>query len=351
MARYRRSPRRSAGLRRDLSGFDLGKVRAISVHVCASEGTELTLELVTRDRISFRHKPIHVWWTGWQRVEAEVKAFAAGEALRDVVGLWIRDTSPAERAATNPTTMVVRGVAFRPRLLGMTDEERPVVIDAFGPLTDRWSIREGPRGPGAPARVADTGERAERPELALHLERSERRRRIRRGVLGIYGLANCERLTFKARADRACRLSVHLRVPHERDWFERLVVLTSSVEVKPTERRKGYSVPLAAFEPEPGVREFRRGDVLELEFAVPEGVDFWLDNVAFVREPRGPRVGGISVMYEVFKLIHVAVPSLVAFVVFALLLFALRVEEARSSWEWLREKALKKVMAKLGRKG
>ena len=72
--------------------------------------------------------------------------------------------------------------------------------------------------------------------------------------------------------------------------------------------------------------------------------------MAFVREPRGPRVRGLSLGYEVLKLVHVGVPSLVAFVVFVVLLFALRIEEAKSTWAWLRERALGKVLAKLRRR-
>ena len=39
------------------------------------------------------------------------------------------------------------------------------------------------------------------------------------------------------------------------------------------------------------------------------------------------------------------------FVSLTVLLFALRVEEAKSTWAWLRDRALKKVLAKLRRKG
>ncbi len=80
------------------------------------------------------------------------------------------------------------------------------------------------------------------------------------------------------------------------------------------------------------------------------GVDFWLDNVAFVREAKGPRLGRVAVMYEVGKLIHVAVPSLAAFVVFVVLLFVLRVEEAREGWEWVKEKGLKKIVGRFRKK-
>jgi len=69
-----------------------------------------------------------------------------------------------------------------------------------------------------------------------------------------------------------------------------------------------------------------------------------------VREPKGMRVGAISVNYELRKLIHVGVPSAAAFVVFVLLLWLLRVEEAREGWAWIHAKVLSKVLRKLKRK-
>ena len=90
-------------------------------------------------------------------------------------------------------------------------------------------------------------------------------------------------------------------------------------------------------------------DIPGLPVDVPPGLDFWLDNVAFVRRPRGMRLGGLTAHYEAYKLLHVGVPSAAALAVFVVLLVVLRVEDARYIWAWLRDRVVRKVLAKLRR--
>jgi peptidoglycan biosynthesis protein MviN/MurJ (putative lipid II flippase) len=383
MARYRRSPRRSAGLRRDLSDFALGRIRRIAFEALCSHPAELTVELVTRERRSFRHEPLKIPAGKRERLEVGIKDFGLGKSQPEVVGLWIRDTTPTPQARRELTTLILREVR-----LGVGGELY-APLDNLGPTTEEWRETTG-HGVREP-RVDDTGERTGQPELALHLEKSLDGRSVSRW-LGPYELRSCSLLTFKARADVACSvrlsLTTELQTPWRRDSGERgagpdqrdatgdradeeqagaraepalPVAWEADIPIGAGAKRKTYRIPLSAFAPHPifatetlpqppgagGKLQLNPDAYLGLD--VPPGVDFWLDNVAFVREPKGPRIGSISVMYELIKLVYVAVPTAAAFAVFVVLLLVLRVEEARTTWDWVRERALKKVLAKLRR--
>jgi len=372
LARYRRSPRRAAGLRRDLGAFKLVGRLKLALDVAAGQPTDLALELVTRERESVRHGPIHVAPGKREHIEVELRDFRQAPAepveivvanldesgppqppgdkadappepvlsrtdwLRDVVGLWIRDVTPVEKVATKPTTLALDNLAL------IEYDERRTVLDDFEAAASNWQFLD--KGTEAPP-VADTGERADRPELALHLLPRTEPTTLVRG-LETYELQGCDRLTFKARSSAPCTVTIHL--------VARGLIISrvrprrrANVAIEPSTRRKGYVVPISAFL---DVKRRDFGFIAALDVEVPRNVDLWLDNVAFVREPRGPRVGAIAAMYELMKLVHVIVPSLAAFVVFVVLLFVFRVEEGKRSWEWLRDKALKKVLAKIRRR-
>jgi len=345
LAEYRRSPRRSAGLRRDLDAFDLSKAPVLHAQIEATEPTDLTISLVTRHGASYAGKPVHIEPGEARHVWMDLQGFCPRDTLRSVVALWLRDTTPVRRPQHSPTRLLIA----RFSLGDVEDVLR--VRERLDDGPDGWRYCErGVRAQGVPARIDDTNERKGEPEMALHLPASEKHRTISGTGMTSYRLSSCDRLTFKARADKACRLEVNLLAPAPKstdpaDWVQ----MTVPVEIKASSTRKGYSVPLSAFTV-PGNREFRKGEFEAIEFLVPEGVDFWLDNVAFVREPKGPRLGRVALFYEVGKLIHVAVPSLAAFVVFVILLFVLRVEEAREAWEWVKERGLRRVMGKFRRK-
>ena len=333
IARYRRSPRRAAGLRRDLSGVDLQRVASILCTITVDRPAQLSFEFVTRDRRSFPHPPVDASAGAASRVALDVADFPLGDSVADVVGLWVRDVTPASRVEAVLTTLILDDVALAPD----GDGASPVSLDTFEPTTATWHVAERPgAATGSPAAVADTGEREKEPELALHLPADAAARTVVHQGLRVLGLAECDRLTFKARADKPCRLDVALLPAPAAEGAD---APTHAVDIEAGERRKTYSV---AIEPSGALRA--------VAFQVPAGVDFWLDNVVFVREPRGPKVRGASVMYEVTKLIHVLVPSAAAFAVFVVLLFVLRVREAKDAWSWLREKALGKLLGKLGRK-
>lgn len=345
LAEYRRSPRRFAGLRRDVDAFDLSKAPALRAELTASERTELAVQLQTRQGAAYTSKPVTLEPGELQRVSMAFEDFCPRNALADVTALWLRDITP------------VQGVQRRPSALAISSFELSD-LEGAGGIGERldagpggWHYAEkGVRGHGAPARVADTGERKGEPEMALHLPASEPRRTIARAGIEFLRIGSCDRLTFKARADKPCRIEVNLLAPDPKttdpaDWVQ----MTAQTEVRASDKRRTYSVPLSAFAV-PGGREFRKGVFAAIAFVVPEGVDFWLDNVAFAREAKGPRLGRVAVMYEVGKLIHVAVPTLAAFVVFIVLLFVLRVEEAREGWEWVRVRGLKKIVGKFRRK-
>jgi hypothetical protein len=228
-------------------------------------------------------------------------------------------------------------------------EDRDWPLDDFEPATRSWLLA-GPPGAAPPAKsavVADTGERKGEPELALHLPAAEHPRHLWRSLLH-YALRDCGALSFKARADTPCRVEIALWVP-ENLGISSDAPATASMDIKPSPTRRNYSMPLGAFAPPERVRTFRTARSF-MVIRVPEGVDFWLDNVAFVWEAKGPRLGRVALFYELGKLIHVGMPALAAFVVFVVILFALRVEEAREAWEWLREKGLKKVIGRFRRR-
>ena len=334
MARYRRSPRRHAGLRYDLSALDLTKIGGISFDNFCDERAELALKLVTRDRVLFDFQSHFV--TGPDvggRGHAGLEAFNAGDALQDVVGLWIFDVTPTRRIAQSPTTLVIDNLTFHTAEPGSEDALKGIGEQTvhFEP-SSQWESGD--------ARVEDTGERAGAPELALHFPAQQGEQTAARLVPG-YALAGSDTLRFKAKADKPATLRVGLSRARDSGpaW-------TATVEIAASEKRRGYGLPLSAFG---GTDGLDLGSVHALTVTVPEGVDFWLDNVAFVREPKGPRVRGLSLGYEALKAVHVGAPSLAALVVFVVLSFALRIEEARNTWQWVREQGLAKLRAKLGR--
>jgi len=381
MARYRRSPRRFAGLRRDLSDFAMDRMHSIFFVALCNEDAELTVELVARDGRTFRHEPLNIAAGKRQFIAVKLREFGLGKPRPELVGLWIRDTTPTPGVRRDPSTLILR--AIRVRIRG----EVTAPLDNLEPTPEDWSELSG-HGDRL-VQVEDTGERAGEPEFALHFPKTSGGRLVGR-YLEEYGLRDCERLTFKARADAPCSLKIGIFTgtasPSMLDSGERgadpgaadalkdqrdeagddsrgklgvRVCWEKSIAITASSKRKTYSVPLSAFKPQP-VFDTRQPPpqpgtlVLNwdtyLEFDVPPGVDFWLDNVAFVREAKGPRLGRVAVMYEVGKLIHVAVPSLAAVLVFVVLLFVLRVEEAREGWEWVREKGLRKIVGKFRRR-
>ncbi len=316
LAGYYRSPRRTPGLRLDIEDFDLAAARAIRCRVAAASETALTFSLVTRERRSYAHPSVSLSAGEARVVELPLEGFGAGPALGRVVGLWIRDTTPAERVESTTTWLLVSEVT-------LVAEVGTIPLARLA-----WRFGDGTR-----PEVEDTGERPDASELALHIPSGEGSRRLVSSSLALHRLARCDLFRFKARADKPFELTVRL-VEADGD------VATGRVRVHMSDRRRGYSIRLADFAPEPPSRPVR------LEFDLPPGVGFWLDNPAFVREPPGPRLGGLSLAYEAFKVIHVGVPSAVALVAFVALTFLLRIEEGRQAWEWFREKAL----ARLGRR-
>ena len=340
LARYRRSPRRSAGLRRDLAAVALNRVRTITFDAAVSEPARLRIDLVTRKRQSSYAVYVDVPPATREHVEVEVADFgpfgpAPDFPLEETVGLWIRDDTPATRVAAERTTLLIDNLALT------LHNGSQQMLDHFEPSTPSWTIAGQPH---THPRIDDTGERdKESLELALHLPGGGRTIR----PLGGYTISDCGQLTFKARSDAPCTLTIALTARSSQAGTDEAKSWKSTVDIKASETRKRYRLPLSAFEGEGDIDWDRP---LTLAVHVPDGVDFWLDNVAFVREPRGPRFGGVSIGYEASKLIHVAVPALVALIVFIVFLVLLRVEDARSIWEWLHERVIGKVLARLRRK-
>jgi putative peptidoglycan lipid II flippase len=367
MARYRRSPRRVASLQRDLSTLALQRVRRFLFEATCSEDAELTLELVREYGAPFRHRPLRVTAGKREQVEVKVADFGVDRALlREVVALWIRDTTRVERVGSRSTTLVLDN--FKVKLYPGGEQN----LDTFEPSTQEWVTNEPlPRRNGTHhPPVADTGERAGGPELALFLARGRGPRTAER-FLDPYALGGCNVLTFKARASASTKkLKLSLAsgyvtpgapdtkdsgaLPPRRpaDYDEPPSDIhygeggewEATVEIKASDKRMPYKVRLSDFKGQ-GERKVDMKGYLRLALEVPEGVDLWLDNVAFVREPKG-QLGGVSAVYELLKLVLVAVPSLAALLVFVVLLFVLRVEEGREAWAWFRERGLRRLAGK-----
>jgi hypothetical protein len=78
MARYRRSPRRTAGLRLDVSDLDLTGFGSIVLGVAVSEEAELAVELVTGRGEIFRTGPLDVAAGSQKDGAVDMAAFDAG---------------------------------------------------------------------------------------------------------------------------------------------------------------------------------------------------------------------------------------------------------------------------------
>ncbi|NQT86042.1 hypothetical protein HQ560_04710 [bacterium] len=361
LARYRRAPRRVAGLRCDVSVFDVTMATHIQVGAVFTEQGQGVLELETARGGRYRSPAFDLIREPARPIKIPVTEFGADQVLDDVVAVWIRDITCPRQVASVPTKAAV----FDVRLISeevvesveadathdvwpITRTRHVIVGGGFTASTSSWEVvgEMEPLEIGS-ASVEDTKERAESPELALHLPASEPRRWVVRG-LDSYRLDGTSRLSFKARADRACEVRVEFMSDEHPVMLPSDPLWETVLPVEATEERRGYSCTFG--EPaSDGADPIDAGRIGALVFHVPAGVDFWLDNVAFVREPKGMRVGPVSVNYELRKLIHVGVPSVAAFAVLILLLWLLRVEEARDGWAWIRERVLSKVMRKLRR--
>jgi len=327
VARYRPARRRSAGLRRDLSAFDLTQAKAITFDVATGPHRQLVVQLVTRDGTA--HEVVrHAFGTiGVDRVIVPLDSPRVGKLLPDAVALWIRDVSShGEGFSGDRADFVLDTLAIELR------DGTTQTIDAFEPAAAAWTC-----APSATRWfVEDTGERKGEPELALHVVAGAAEAKLQRTLAGL-SLAGMDVLHFKARAAAACSITVSLSTGSSG------VPTGVPVALKASATRKTYAVPVGQ------LGDLSAAGGASLLFSVPQGADVWLDNIAFVREPRGPRVGSVAVMYEVGKIIHVGVPALAALVMFIGLLILLRVEEARSMWAWLHQRVLRRVVAKLRR--
>ena len=327
VARYRPARRRSAGLRRDLSAYDLTQAKAIAFDVATGWKRQLVVQLVTRDGTAHDVGRYHSSSTDLGRAVVSLDKPEAAPLLPDAVALWVRDVSPhGEELLTGRADLVLDNLAIELRDGGRQ------TIDDFEPASTGWECVP----PATRCSVEDTGARKDQPELALHTVAADGGAKLRRALAGI-NLAAMDVLSFKARSATACTVIVSLDPPGNG------APASVAIELQASETRKTYAVAVAKLE-----GDLSAGSTA-LVIGIPPGADVWLDNIAFVREPRGPRVGSVAVMYEVGKIIHVGVPALAALVVFIILLIVLRVEEARSMWAWLHQRVLRRVVAKLRR--
>jgi hypothetical protein len=149
-----------------------------------------------------------------------------------------------------------------------------------------------------------------------------------------YRLNGMEQFKFKMRSEKSCELTFNLITPG--------TTASAVVKIAESSSRKSYLLSISDFK---NSSSLALSDITELR--IDENNDsisgkLWLDNLSFYRPVR-------RIKFELFKLIHCLIPSLVATVLFAGLIWLLRVEEAREVVTWLREEGVAKIKKKLGK--
>ena len=172
----------------------------------------------------------------------------------------------------------------------------------------------------------------QRPEIALRVRGPVN---VTRSLQNHY-LGGLQNFSFKAMATRNYHLQVILADARHH-------TAKATVAVKKSNKRSTYQIPLADFRTENGAAaDLSKAAEVTFREVPPLGSSpedtLWLDNIAFQSPPAGPCVLIFWLGYELVKLVHFGVPVFVGLIVFVLLCFALRVEEAHIILNWVKEK-------------
>ncbi len=293
------------GLKRDLSDFDLrdtARLKFAILRRLADAGeSDFKVLVYLRDR-SGKEYQAECTAAGFE--ELEWKQFRPlGLDPSHLVEMRIESRLEALGRPREHVELILDNVAF-------VGAERSVTVDDFEPASRAWS------------RIAVSSvPNAEKSEMALCVA-DKPVQLVRR--LDDFRLSTLPLLTFKAQAIRPYRLSVAL-VGLNGERYE------DTVNVRASDHRERYEVPLAYFEHVQGFSGgFRELRIEETPPAQSTGT-LWLDNIAFERPAH-------RLMYELTKLAIVTLPSFAALLAFVVLCWLLKVEEAAMVLDWLRRR-------------
>jgi hypothetical protein len=155
--------------------------------------------------------------------------------------------------------------------------------------------------------------------------------------LSQYQLAGLPELAFKIQSEVPLRIRITL--------ISASGSARAEIEVLKSSRRKRCTVPIRQFQTVAG--QFSMDGLKSVRFEelreVPESAGrAWFDNLEFRRPAQVSR-------FEAVKLVHCAVPTAAGLVVFVLLLWGLRLEEAGDVVRWLREHGWERIRRRLKR--
>lgn len=378
--RYENSARRRTAIRRDVSALNLSIGKEVELRLRSSMQRKYAVALESGDEI-YRAVETETSVDSWQVVKFTVdkspKAGSwtmlqlwddTGDAEKAVIQLWVDDLKIDGLIVDNfePSSEGWRGRG----VLQVADIDAAEVIDQLkawklpefqarrlaGSFPKRarqqleivdWMSRHQLKKLGDPAKYLIEaiekdldapegfgGKPDKNVEYCLRPLPKEGVSLVLYRNLKPYKLTGMEQFKFKMRSEKPCELTFNLVTPE--------ATASAVVKIAESTSRKSYWLLISDFKSEASLS---LSDVTEIR--IDENNDsvagaLWLDNVSFSRPVR-------RIPFELFKAIHCVVPSLIAAIIFAGLIWVLKVEEAREVAAWVREEGVAKFKKKLGK--
>lgn len=321
-ASYRRSARRRVNFRRELIDFRLDAVAEMRFAAKVSHPGRYSVQLVgapgSLEGLTFSLERPGQWET------CSLKLSERG-ALQQVEALLLQDETAVAPGPPQPVQLWIDNLRF------LRQDGTEVLVDDFEQEGRGWIRAVGN------LQVVDTGEGDSRAEQALLL--SVEGQQVQRDLRD-YRLEGTAYFRCKIKAEQAGLATLLLETRGGKRW-------QCLLEVQASAKRKLYELPLADFQPQGrpagGPLDPSQVERLILTRATGSEGKWWLDNLAF--HSKTPMIA-----YESRKLVRVGVPVMLGTLVFVILIFLLRVEEASLIARWLQTEGLKKIKAKLGRR-
>jgi len=337
-ATYRPLTSREISLDRELGDFRLDDVSQVSF-VCranvpsagnnpggASRESQPLMVEIAFDNETWRSQPVNVG-TAWPDSPHTIPVPTGMGRARRVSLIVPRQGDESTgffdllkpRRPTPPGTLLLRELRFR-------SGGREIITDSFAQPAPHWQTPDG-------VLLVSATSKEDHAEQALMLVSDGTARRASRSLVG-YDLRHAAGLKFKVKSGGGGELDVTL-FDTGGNRFDKTVALTAG------DSRKSYAV---GFEQFPGAIEPSRLQRVQFGFRPDAGGmprDVWLDNVTFVAG--GFTLWGFSVLYELAKFLHVAIPCLAGGIVLITLVFLLRIEEGRLVFDWVVEQGRQKL--------
>ncbi|MDP6118387.1 MAG: lipid II flippase MurJ [Planctomycetota bacterium] len=378
--KYENSSRRRTAIRRDVADLDLSTGREVELRLRCSMPRKFAIALESGDEM-YRAAEVKTAADTWQVVKfktAEVPDSGSwsmlqlwddtGDAEKSVIQVWMDDLKIDGLLVDDfePSSEGWRGRG----VLQVADLDAAEIIEQLKawklpkfqaqrlassfPMRARqqleivdWMSRHAPEKLGEPAKYLieaiekdhdapkGFGNKPDKSvEYCLHPIPKEGAPMVLYRDLKPYRLSGMEQFKFKLRSEKPCELTFNLVTPG--------TTASAVVEIAESSSRKSYRLSISDFKTESSLA---LSDVTQIR--IDENSDsisgkLWLDNVSFYRPVR-------RIKFELYKIIHCLIPSLVAAVVFAGLIWVLKVEEASEVVTWLREEGVAKIRKKLGK--